>query len=97
MVFVPLPSASGVNTKLGISSAVIIWLAVTSVSFSCNVPVVGRLVIVMDAKVSPSMSSKLKSVSANLWLLSSSIVIVLSAATGASLTGVTSMVMVLAV
>ena len=47
------------------SAAVIIWLVVTSVWFSCNVPAVGRVVMVMDARVSPSWSLKLKSVIAN--------------------------------
>ena len=51
----------------------------------------------MDAKLSPSWSLKLKSAIANVWLLSSSIVMVLSAAVGWSLTAVTLMVMVLAV
>ena len=90
----PLASVSGVNVRLEISAVVMTWLAVMSVPFSCSVPAVGRLVMVMDARVSPSMSLKLKSVIVNVWLLSSLMVMVLSVAVGASLTGLTTTLMV---
>ena len=92
--------AAGAYTKLPKLATGIDWLSVTSTPLSLRVPATGSEVMMMALRVlagESDASAKPKSAAAKVLLPSSSTVIVLLAAVGASLTGVTLMVMVLAV
>ena len=94
---VPFALAAGVQVKLGIFAALTIWPTVTATPDSFKEPVVGKVVILTLANVLAGVSLgsvKPKSPKPKLTAVSSSVVMVLSAPAGASLTVVTLNVMV---
>src|SRR5439155_1083819 len=80
----PEAAATGVNTRLPIWPTGITWPAVTAVPLSFSVPAPGRLVMVTDCGVSPSLSGSVngKSALVNVYAALSVVVTVWSAVVG---------------
>ena len=92
---VPLLLSAGVQVMLGMLASVTTWPVVMATPESLSVPVVGKVVILTLAKALAGLSLgsvKPKSAAASATAVSSSVVRVLSAPAGASLTGITVMV-----
>ena len=91
----PLALAAGVNVKLEISAVLITSFALTADPLKASVPAAGKVLIVIELKLSPlSTSEKLNSLDAKVWAVSSVVVTVLFAAVGASFAAVTFTVIV---